>query len=92
MKNILSLFIVAAIVVVFTTPSFAMRDSVEKLKGGVTDVVKSPLEVRDHLMTEAKDGSFLPITLPAGILKGGFYMAKKAVGGALDIVTFPIHK
>ena len=92
MKKTLSLFLVAAIVVVFASPSFAFPRPVEKLKDGVTTVIMSPLEVKDHAMAEAKDGSFLLFSLPGGLLKGTFYMAKKAVGGALDIVTFPLDK
>ncbi len=92
MKNTLSLLLVAAILVVFTTPSFAWPAAVEKLKGGVSTVVTSPLEIKDHAMAEAKADSFLPLSLPGGILKGTFYMMKKAVGGALDIATFPLDK
>ena len=91
MKNMLSLLLVTALVVVFASSSFAMSQAVEKLKGGVTEVIMSPLEVKDHAMAEAKPGSFLPLSLPGGLLKGTFYMVKKAVGGALDIATFPIH-
>lgn len=90
MKNTLSLFIMAAILVVFSTPSFAMPKPVEKLKDGVTTVVTSPLEIKDHVMSETKDTRVLPLSLTGGLLKGTFYMAKKAVGGALDIVTFPL--
>ena len=93
MKNILSMVIALAVVLVFSTPSFAAYPKpVEKLKDGVTTVIKSPLEIKDHVMAEAKDGSFLPFSLPAGLLKGGFYMVKKMVSGALDIATFPIDK
>lgn len=92
MKNMLSLILAVALVVVFTTPSFALPRPVEKLKDGVTTVIMSPLEVKDHAMAEAKDGSFLALSLPGGILKGGFYMVKQAVGGALDIATFPIDR
>ncbi len=92
MKRTFSFLIAVAVLVVFTTPSFAFPRPVEKLKDGVITVVKSPLEIKDHAMSEAKDGSFLPFTLPAGLLKGSFYMAKKMVDGGLDIVTFPIDR
>lgn len=92
MKRILSILIAVAVLAVVCTPSFAYPRPVEKLKDGVTAVVTSPLEIKDHLMAEAKDGSFLPFSIPGGLLKGTFYMIKKAVGGVLDIVTFPIDK
>ena len=92
MKRTLSFMIATVVLVAFSTPSFAYPRPVEKLKDGVTAVVTSPLEIKDHTMAEAKDGSFLPFSLPAGLLKGGFYMAKKMVGGALDIATFPIDR
>ena len=92
MKRTLSFMIATAVLVAFSTPSFAYPRAVEKLKEGVTAVVTSPLEIKDHAMAEAKDGSFLPFSLPAGLIKGGFYMAKKMVGGALDIATFPISR
>ena len=87
------LFLIALVVLVaFSSPSFAYPKPVEKLKDGVTAVVTSPLEIRDHAIAEAKPGSFLPFSLVGGMLKGGFYMAKKMVGGALDIATFPINR
>ncbi len=92
MKKILSMLMVLSVILVFSTPSYADYKPVEKLKKGITTMVKSPLEVRDHVKAEAKDGSFLPITLPAGFLKGTFYMAKQMVHGTLDVVTFPIDK
>jgi hypothetical protein len=87
----LTVIIAAAVLMVMTTPSFAYPRPVEKLKDGLTAVVTSPLEIKDHAMAEAKDGSFLPLSLPSGMLKGTFYMGKKLVGGALDVATFPIH-
>ena len=92
MKRTLSFLIVTAVLVAFTTPSFAYPKPVEKLKGGVSTVLTSPLEVRDYTMAETKDAKFLPFALVGGMLKGTFYMAKKMVGGAWDIATFPIDR
>ncbi len=92
MRHMLSFFIAVVFAVVFAVPSFAYPKPVEKLKDGITAVVTSPLEIKDHAMAEAKDGSFLPFSLPAGLLKGSFYMVRKMVGGVLDIATFPIYK
>ena len=92
MKRIFSFLTALTVLAVMSTPSFACPRPVEKLKDGVTAVITSPLEIKDHAMAEAKDGSFLPFSLPGGLLKGTFYMAKKMVGGALDIATFPIDR
>ena len=92
MKRTFSFLTAFAVLVVLSTPSFAYPKPVEKLKDGATAVITSPLEIKDHLMAEAKEGSFLPFSIPGGLLKGGFYMIKKMVGGVLDIVTFPIDK
>ncbi|MDO8675603.1 MAG: hypothetical protein Q7K71_05770 [Candidatus Omnitrophota bacterium] len=92
MKHMLSFFIAAVVTVVFAVPSFAYPRPVEKLKDGVVAVIKSPLQIKEHAMAEAKDGSFLLFSLPAGLLKGSCYMVRDMVGGVLDIVTFPIDK
>lgn len=91
MKNMLSLALVAIILVVFSAPSFAMPRPVEKIKDGVITIVKSPLEVKDHALAEVDKG-FKPLALTGGILKGTFYMAKKAVDGAWEVATFPLSK
>ncbi len=90
MKRTLSFLIVAAVMVAVATPSFAYPRPVEKLKGGLMTVVKSPLEVRDYTMAETKDAKFLPFAFVGGALKGSFYMVKKMAHGAWDIATFPI--
>ena len=92
MKRTFSFLTILVVLVAFSVPSFAYPRPVEKLKDGVTAVVTSPLEIKNHTMAEAKDGSFLPFSLVGGILKGGFYMGKKMVEGAVDIVTFPIDR
>ncbi|MBI4310003.1 MAG: hypothetical protein HY591_06695 [Candidatus Omnitrophica bacterium] len=92
MKRTLSLLTILAVLVVFTTPAFAYPKPVEKLKKGTMAVITSPLEIKDHAMSETKDAKFLPFALAGGLLKGTFYMAKKMVHGGLDIVTFPIDR
>ena len=92
MKRTLSLFTALVVLVAFSTPCFAYPKLVGKFKKGVMAVVTSPLVVSDHAMAEKKDAKFLPFALMGGLLKGSFYMAKKMVGGALDIVTFPIDR
>lgn len=89
MKRMLSFLTVLAVLAV-TTPSFA-GDMVEKFKGGVKDVMMSPMQVSDNVKAETKDAKFLPFALVGGLLKGGFYMGKKIVTGTLDIVTSPLE-
>ena len=81
---------VCAAVLVFSTPVFA--DPMTKLKTGLTDIVKSPLEVVDHTKAEYNAATFKPFGFMGGLIKGAFYMGKKIVGGVVDVVTFPIDK
>ncbi len=87
MKRILS-FALAITVIALCTPSFA--DSISKIKGGVRDIMMSPLQVSDNVKTETTHAKFLPFALAGGLLKGGFYMAKQIVTGSLDVVTSPL--
>ena len=88
MKKIIALSAVCAVILAFSAPVGAQP--IEKLKNGLTDIIKSPLEVVDYTKAETKDAKFLPFALTGGLLKGAFYMGKKAVGGAIDVVTFPM--
>ncbi len=90
MKRTISLIIASVMVVAFAVPSFA-SETIEKFKGGVKDVATSPLEVRDHVKAETDGAKFMPFALAGGLLKGGFYMAKKIVTGSLGIVTSPLE-
>lgn len=78
---------VCTVFLAFSAPVGA--EPIEKLKSGLTDIVKSPLEIVDHVKMETKD-TFLPFGFVGGLLKGTFYMGKKIVGGVVDVVTFPI--
>ena len=88
MKKMIALTMVFAVVLVLSTAVSA--DPVGKLKSGLTDIVKSPMEVVDHTKAEYKASTFKPFGLMGGLLKGTFYMGKKIVGGVVDVVTFPI--
>ncbi len=92
MKRTLSILTALVVTVALAVPAFAYPKPVEKLKGGVKEVIMSPMEVKNHAMAETKDAKFLPFALTGGLLKGGFYMAKHIVHGAVDIVTFPIDR
>ena len=89
MKKILALFVVCAVILALSIPAGA--EPVAKIKDGLTDIVRSPLEVVDNVKAEAKDAKFMPFGLMGGLLKGTFYMGKKIVGGVVDIVTFPME-
>ena len=88
MKRMLSL-LTALAVISFTVPSYA--DMAEKFKGGVKDVIMSPLVVTDNVKAETDNAKFLPFALVGGLLKGGFYMGKQIVTGTLAIVTSPLE-
>ena len=83
-----ALAMVFAVSLVLSTAVSA--DPMEKFKSGLTDIVKSPMEVVDHTKAEVKASTFKPFGFLGGLMKGTFYMGKKAVGGIVDVVTFPI--
>ena len=87
MKRTLSIF---TVMVLLASPVFAYPQPVEKIKGGLTKVVTSPLEVKDYTLAEYKNAKFMPFGLAGGMLKGTFYMAKKVVDGTIDVATFPL--
>ena len=91
MKKILILIVAFVFMVSFTAPVFAaMPKSVDKLKNGVTDIVRSPLEGIDTAKKEVDGADHKVIGLVKGLVKAPFYIAKKAGKGALDVATFPI--
>ena len=90
MRKTLSLILVLVVLVAFSTPSFAYPRPIEKLKDGATDVITSPLLVRDHMVAETKSASFAPFGLISGLFKGGVYMTKKVIDGSWKIATFPL--
>jgi hypothetical protein len=87
MKKLITVAVVCAVVAAFSTPVYA---GVDKLKTGLTDIVRSPLEVVDHTKAEYNSSTFKPFGFVGGMLKGTFYMGKKIVGGVFDVVTFPM--
>ena len=89
MKKLVMLLMVLFFLV-GTTAVYALPEPINKLKGGVEQVLKSPLEVPNHTMDEYKAANFKPFGLLGGMIKGAAYMVKKGVSGALDIATFPL--
>ena len=93
MKRTLSYLTALVVAVAVASPALASYPKpVEKLKGGVEMVVKSPLAVKHDVMAETKDAKFLPFALIGGTLKGGFYMLKDVVHGTISVATFPIDR
>ena len=90
MKRLLVSVLVSAFIMLMSTAAFALPAPVEKLKGGVVGVISSPLEIKDHTVSELKASHYHPFGLVGGFLKGTAYMIKKAVSGAVDIATFPM--
>ena len=82
-------FLIVCTLLVSNVPCFA--GVAQQLKGGVRDVLMSPLQVSDNVKAETANAKFLPFALVGGLLKGSFYMAKKIVTGTLDVVTSPLE-
>jgi len=92
MKRAIFIFLVLSIVSL-SDPSLA--STAQTFKGGVKDILTSPLQISDNVKAETANAKFLPFALVGGLLKGSFYMAKKVVTGTLTVVTAPldmIHK
>ena len=92
MKRAIFIFLVLSIVSL-SDPSLA--STAQTFKGGVKDILTSPLQISDNVKSETANAKFLPFALVGGLLKGSFYMAKKVVTGTLTVVTAPldmIHK
>jgi hypothetical protein len=87
MKKLIAVAVVFAMVGMFSAPAYA---GVDKLKTGLTDIIKSPLEIVDNTKAEYNSSTFKPFGVLGGLLKGTFYMGKKIVGGVVDVATFPM--
>ena len=91
MKKFIAIVIVFTLTVSYAGVSYALPKPIDKLKGGMIDVVTSPKELKDYTLKEVKGSKFLPLALVGGLLKGTAYMGKQAVGGVVDIATFPLE-
>ena len=88
MKRGLSLVGVFALVLSWSIPLLAAPDPIGKIKGGVMDILSSPMDLKDDTVNEVKGAHFKPLGLVGGLLKGSAHMVKKSVSGAVDIATF----
>ena len=90
MKKLIAIVIIFTITVSYSGLVYAMPKSIDKLKGGVMDVMTSPKELKDYTVAGVKDSKIMPLGFLGGLLKGTAQMGKKAIYGAVDIATFPI--
>ena len=88
MKKTIAVIVVMLFVVSMAQPSYAA--GLEKLKGGAVKLVKSPLQIKEGIVSEYDIAKFKPLGILGGLLKGLFYTGKDIVSGAIDIVTFPV--
>jgi hypothetical protein len=79
--------LIAIVAVTFSVPCFA--NTASKFKGGVKEVMLSPLQVSENVKAETTFAKFLPFAFVGGFLKGTFYMVKHIVTGTLNVVTSP---
>ena len=74
------------------TPVYAadFHKSVDKFAEGAMEVMKSPLVLHDHTKSEMDSAEHKPVGFLKGLMEAPFHMVKKAGGGVLDMVTFPV--
>ena len=87
MKRLASFLLILAFIMV-SVPAFALPEPILKFKDGFVDVISSPLEIKDHAVTEVKDSHYNLFGLVGGLLKGSVYMVKKSITGAMHMATF----
>ena len=91
MKKALKVFVISVFAVTFASTVNAMPKPVEKVKGWLEKIVKSPLQVPEHLKTEYESATFKPFGLFGGLIKGGSYMVIKGLEGTHDILMSPFE-
>ena len=64
---------------------------VDKLAGGVVEILKSPTALYDSTMDEMDGADHKALGLLTGLVKAPFHMIHKAGMGAVDVATFPIE-
>lgn len=94
MKKAIVILLAFAFVVTTATPLLAalpdtIDRSVTKIKDGAMDILGVPFDLGKTGYTAIKDHHFKPLHLIGDLLKGVGDGAKKAVGGAVKIATFP---
>jgi hypothetical protein len=85
-RLILSLTVL--VFVASTTACFA-HPGLDRVTGGLKDIVTSPLNISDNVQTEAKSAKFMPFGIVGGATKGTFYMGKQILDGTYTVVSTP---
>ncbi len=92
MKRVIAFSVVVAFVLSFAAPVFALPAPINKFKGGMEKIVKSPLELPKTTIDEVKSADLKPVGFIYGLGKGTYNMVHELGKGVLDVVTFPIDK
>ena len=90
MKRAIAVSVLFAFVLSLAAPVFALPAPVDKLKGGMEGIIKSPLELPKTTIDEVKGADFKPFGLVGGLMKGTYNMVHSSLKGVVDVVTFPI--
>ena len=88
MKKVLSFCFALMIFVMFASSGYAA--GTDKLKEGADRLFKSPIQLKESLISEYNAAKFKPFGVVGGAIKGLFNTGKEAVIGLLEIVTFPV--
>ena len=88
MKRMLSSLIMF-VFIIGASSCFAANVSIDRVTGGLKDIVTSPLIVTDNVKTEMNAAKFMPFGIVGGAAKGTFYMGKKILDSLWTIVSTP---
>ena len=93
MKKIMVLAVIMTFAILFAAPLYAaeLPRPLDKLGHGFVDILTSPLEIYHHTSSEVDHANTKAFGLLKGLLESPFYVIKKAGGGIVDVLTFPIE-
>lgn len=91
MRRTIAVAAVFAFMVLSVTSLYALPEPISKLKGGVVDIIKAPLDLGKYTYDETKGSSFMPLGFLRGLMIGTAHTIDKAARGAVDIATFPVN-
>ncbi|MGB2662222.1 MAG: exosortase system-associated protein, TIGR04073 family [Candidatus Omnitrophota bacterium] len=91
MKKFVAVVIIAGLLFSFAVQSYA-DGPMDKLKRGATNLALSPLELPNAVWSDWEMGTAEAFFEGAtwGVLQGVFNIAKRAVVGTFEIITFPV--
>ncbi len=93
MKKAVVLAVIMTFSILFAAPLYAadLPRPVDKLVHGMIDIVSSPLEIYHHTSHEVDSAKTKAFGFVKGLVESPFYVIKKAGGGLVDVLTFPIE-